>query len=93
MAASDKAHELAPNDALHAFDQTRIHLRRGELDEAQRALQTYFDAKETKWGTRPYELLSEILEREGLSRFPLPAGEIGILDRLALGGDRLLRQR
>jgi tetratricopeptide (TPR) repeat protein len=64
-AAFAKANQLAPNPALLAFNQARIHARRGQPQQAFAELEACFQGHLAGEGTAPYELLAQVLTALG----------------------------
>lgn len=61
--AFDKANELSADAAQHGVDLAELDLREGQFQAGVAHLQAYFDAKQASRGTRPYELLDELLAK------------------------------
>ncbi len=65
LAAFEKSHELTPDEGLLGLGRARVLLKKKRPDEALKALQVYFDSKQTTQATLPYEVLAEILRAQG----------------------------
>lgn len=63
--AFETAQKTERDAAVFAYQMARVRLAAGEPEKALEQLQGYFDAKSTKEGSDPYELLGKILDKLG----------------------------
>lgn len=71
-AAFEQANQLNADAAIHGLYLAELDLKENHADAGLAHLQAYFDAKQSSRGTRPYELLGELLAMQNQSADFLP---------------------
>jgi tetratricopeptide (TPR) repeat protein len=65
QAAFEKANQIKPDEALHAYNLARVEARQKQPAQALAKLEAYFEKHSSNQGTGPYHLLAESLRELG----------------------------